>query len=115
MQELKTWKALGLVLLRLPYSSCCLCILSTLRPSQNWLDQFHFMNPHLPSEVTYTGEEHVSELHKSHIPQDRASQLGCGLEEPQTHDRAAGSCFSSVEYVSLWIRGKCITLSDVCF
>lgn len=88
MQELKTWKALGLVLLRLPYSSCCLCILSTLRPSQNWLDQFHFMNPHLPSEVTYAGEEHVSELHKRHIPQDRASQLGCGLEELQTHDRA---------------------------
>lgn len=119
MQELKTWKALVLVLLRVPYSSCCLCILSTLHPSQNWLDQFHFMNPHLPSEVTYTGEEHVSELHKPHIPQDRASQLGGDLEELQTHDRApkcGGSCFSSsIEYVSLWIRGKCIVFSDVCF
>lgn len=61
--------------------------LSSLCPSQKGLDQSHFMNPHLPLEVTYTGEERVSELPKTPIPQ-------------------AVSYSSRIENLSLWIRAN---------
>lgn len=81
------------------------------------------MNPRLPSEVTYKWKNMLLRCTKPNILQDRASKLGSGLEELQTWQSLkmwqspvlAGSCFSSVENLSLWIRGKCIMLSDVCF
>lgn len=74
----KNLASLGLVLWTLTCSSCCLCIVSTLHPSQNRLDQSCFINPHLSWEVTYRGQECVSDLHKTHIPHGTASQLGSG-------------------------------------
>lgn len=81
------------------------------------------MNPRLPSEVTYKWKNMLLRCTKPNILQDRASELGSSLEELQTWQSLkmwqspvlAGSCFSSIENLSLWIRGKCIMLSDVCF
>lgn len=115
---IKSLESLGIVVFRLNFSSCCLFKLTTVGPSWNMLEPSHFRNPNLPSEVTHRGDEHVCELHKTHIPQDTGIQMFLDLKSCSHKTKpwsVAGSSFSSIKYISLQIRNKYIIITNVCF